>query len=339
MSDVVVCNDTHLDRTVVVKSLKPGADTRRILDELAALQQIRSKHVVQIYDVIRDGGGEVIAIVEEFLPGEDLTKVDVPTSLGDFLKLAHSIAEGISDIHAHKRVHRDIKRQNMKFDAEHCLKIFDFGLARDASAEASTMGRIGTPGYMAPELFESTIGGRVKFSPAVDTYAFGATLLAISLGRLPRDMRECPPKLPCAEADFTGLGIQIPLALAECLNLCLSPVASRRPKMADVARLIAMYLLEGKHRALLVSGTAKYVLDTNNPSVRLSVNGQGGLTVTYNGLEFVVSDVEGAVAINNAPANEDGRLPGSCVIVLGGSDLGPRRTMITVDVSHPEVTL
>jgi serine/threonine protein kinase len=168
MSDTIVCTDTHLERQVVIKSLKPGADTKRILDELAALQTIRSKHVVQIYDVIRDEKGAVVGIVEEYLPGDDLTSVKAPQNSDEFLWLAYPIAEGIADIHAHNRVHRDIKRQNMKFDAEGCLKIFDFGLARDTAAEVSTMGEIGTPGYMAPELFAATKCAKVVFDTPVE---------------------------------------------------------------------------------------------------------------------------------------------------------------------------
>lgn len=128
MSTAIVCQDQHLDRPVLVKSLAPGTDKRRLLDEIQALQIIRSKHVVQIYDLIWNGAGEIVGIVEEFLPGEDLTKVSPPSNELEFLRLAYPIAEGIADIHAHGRVHRDIKRQNMKFDAESCLKIFDFGL-------------------------------------------------------------------------------------------------------------------------------------------------------------------------------------------------------------------
>ena len=104
MSDTIVCNDQHLDRLVIVKKLAAGVDSRRILDEIAALQTIRSKHVVQIYDVIRDKKGVVTAIVEEYLPGDDLTAVPVPTSELEFLRLAYPIAEGIADIHRHSIV-------------------------------------------------------------------------------------------------------------------------------------------------------------------------------------------------------------------------------------------
>ena len=103
----------------------------------------------------------------------------VPTTANEFLLTVYPIAEGIADIHAHGRVHRDIKRGNMKYDAEGCLKIFDFGMARNASVNASTLGLVGTRGYMAPELFDRGSDGRVSFTPAVDVFAFGATALAL----------------------------------------------------------------------------------------------------------------------------------------------------------------
>ena len=73
MSDAILCVDQHLERRVLIKSLKAGINQKRLLDELAALQAIRSKHVVQIYDVIRDKKGRMTAIVEEYLSGTDLS--------------------------------------------------------------------------------------------------------------------------------------------------------------------------------------------------------------------------------------------------------------------------
>jgi serine/threonine-protein kinase len=87
MSDTIVCVDSHLERRVVIKALAPGVDAGRILDELAALQEIRSKHVVQIYDVICDGRDSVGAIVEEHLPGSDLSDIPTPTTSDEFIRL------------------------------------------------------------------------------------------------------------------------------------------------------------------------------------------------------------------------------------------------------------
>jgi eukaryotic-like serine/threonine-protein kinase len=111
MSDVELYTDVHLERDVVIKTLKDGVDGRRILDELAALQTIRSKHVVQIYDVIKNGKGDVAAVVEEYIPGDDLTSAPKPKTAIEFLKLIYQIVEGIADIHAHNQIHRDIKRR------------------------------------------------------------------------------------------------------------------------------------------------------------------------------------------------------------------------------------
>jgi serine/threonine-protein kinase len=339
MSNAQVCMDTNLDRLVIVKELHPGTNTRRILDELSALQAIRSKHVVQIYDVIRDNAGAVQAIVEEYLPGNDLTKLQAPATADKFLAILYPIAEGISDIHSHGLVHRDIKRQNMKYDEERCLKIFDFGLARDAAKGATTMGEIGTPGYMAPELFKSTPDGITTFTQAVDTFAFGATALAIVLGRLPLELRQTPPRLPSRRGDFKKLPFVLPAEVADVLCACMDPDPAFRPNMTEVAQTMASHLLRDRHRALIVYRGEHYDLNSSDRAVVLSVNGQGTITLRYDGLRFVVDAVGGDVAINNTKVSTGDILPGSCVIVLGHVSLGTNRTNITVDVSHPEVAI
>jgi serine/threonine protein kinase len=338
MSDAILCDDIHLERKVVVKRLKDGVDQSRILDELSALQSIRSKHVVQIFDVVRAPDGAVLAIVQEYIPGNDLTKLSPPSSPDELFKILYPIAEGIRDIHAHGRIHRDIKRQNMKYDAEGCLKIFDFGLARDA-ASASTVGEKGTPGYMAPELFETTPGKTVSFTKAIDVFAFAATALAIVLGKVPKGLREAPPNLPCPDADFSKLPLVLSAEVAGALNLCLSATPSIRPTMDHLTNLFAAYLLRDQHRALLVSGGSTYILNDSQRDVQLAAKGLGNIDLHYDGLRFVVTSLGGDVAINNMAVVAGFILPGSCVIALGSNDIGPKRVFITVDVSHPEVVI
>ena len=338
MSDAIVCDDGHLERKVLVKILKAGVDSSRLLDEIAALQLIGSKHVVQIFDVIRDGAGAITGIVQEYISGDDLTKISPPSSSGEFLKILYPIAEGISDIHAHGIIHRDIKRQNMKYDAEGCLKIFDFGLSRD-ELNAKTIGEKGTPGYMAPELFESTVGRTVTFTPAIDVFAFAATALAIVLGRPPLGLRKTPPALPCAEADFALLKMGLPPEVSAALNLSLSAKPANRPSMSDIVKLLSLHLSRGQHRALLVGGGRTYTLDASQKAVQLTVKDRGSVHIGYDGLRFIVTHASGDVSINNMSVGVGFILPGSCVVVLGSPDLGAKRTFITVDVSHPEVVL
>jgi serine/threonine-protein kinase len=334
MSDAVVCLDTHLERRVVIKRLAPGVDTGRILDELAALQEIRSKYVVQIFDVIQDRDGNIEAIVEEYLQGSDLTALPKPTNGEELIRRLYPIAEGIADIHAHDRVHRDIKPSNMKYDAEQFLKIFDFGLSRVDGIDAETLNVIGTRGYMAPELFDIEADGKVHFTTAIDIFAFGSTALRIATGTLPADLLQLPPRLPCGDIDFTNLGYPFPDDLAIILQQCFEVSPSERPTMRTVADLLARHLLKDRHRALIILHGTPYELDAGRRAADISL-GSDSLRISYDGFIFRVSNIQGNVSINNKVISDGYEIIGSCVIVLG---VGRLITSVTVDIAHPEVT-
>ncbi|MBV6851279.1 hypothetical protein [Xanthomonas euvesicatoria] len=74
MGEVIFCEDLHLQRKVVLKHLQAGVEARRLLDEQKALSKLRSKHVVQLYDIVNipGVGGPMPAIVLEFIDGETL---------------------------------------------------------------------------------------------------------------------------------------------------------------------------------------------------------------------------------------------------------------------------
>ena len=167
LGQVVFCIDQNLDRKVVIKY---GNEHHRLLDELAALQRIRSKHVVEIFDVVYDDGSDRTGIVEEFIDGDELSsKLGNVDADGEFIQLLYQLACGLADIHAVGIVHRDIKPSNVLVDADQILKIIDFNLARLVD-DANTSGFVGTHGYAAPELYA---GGYITFDSKVDVYAMG----------------------------------------------------------------------------------------------------------------------------------------------------------------------
>lgn len=338
MSEAFRCKDDHLDRDVVVKALRAGVEPRRILAEINSLSAIRSKHVVQLYDVIFDRKGKMVAVVEEYVPGLDLTDVPTPDDSIDALEILYPIAAGINEIHKHGCVHRDIKPNNMKYDSDGTLKIFDFGLSKVGSTAGSTTTVAFTPGYAAPELFKMH-KGTVNFTAAVDTFAFGATALELLRGDLPDQLNQTPPDLPCAEADFGGLPQGLPANICQLLNACLSADPNDRPLMEAVVSGIARELLHDEHSALLTyAGTTRF-LDNDNPVARLRAGELGAIEVTYDGYDFKVTALEGEIYINNMRIAPGFILPGSCVIVMGAPALGMRRASITFDVSRPEIVL
>lgn len=333
MAAVYPCRDTILDRDVAIKVMPNGQEQRRIHDELKALLKMRSKHVVQIYDLflIKDD----LAIVQEFVDGEDLFNIPMPDTAIDYLKLVWQIAAGLSDIHENKVIHRDIKPNNMKVDGEGILKIFDFGLARDEGPEASTIGFVGTPGFAAPELYAYTS----KFTSAVDTYAFGMIALFLGLGTIPPELSKKPPVLTSSDDHFDAIKHQLSRETLDVLKKCLDPIPENRPPMRDIKSIIERSLLKDQHKALVVyNGTSSY-LDKNRRLVTLNLPNIGGIDISYDGYDFVVKNIHGDVYVNNMEVSVGYKLPGACVVTLGAPELRNKRIYITFDLSHPEIVL
>ena len=154
MSDVNECIDQNLTRKVMLKRVFKLSDMPRLMDEQKALIKLRSKHVVQLLDVVKfDWQKQTITcLVLEHIEGEDLDKISFKPDL-NFQKVLWQIASGLAEIHASKVIHRDIKPQNIRRDKLGIVKIFDFGLAREIGKDDKTKSIAGTLGYMAPELF------------------------------------------------------------------------------------------------------------------------------------------------------------------------------------------
>lgn len=334
MGLVYPCQDEILDRRVAIKFIQGGVEVRRMLDEVRALLKLRSKHVVQVYDLLKLDDGQT-AIVQEFIEGDDLFgDVTRAESTQEFYKQLWQVASGIADIHRANVIHRDIKPNNMKVDPEGVIKIFDFGLARDEGPDASTMGFVGTRGFAAPELFSN----RADFTPAVDVFAFGATALFLLARQLPDELLAAPPTIvPSRFLENFGAGLD--LDVRAMIEQCLAQNPIDRPSMESVRQLLARYLLVNRHQGLLVYQGQPSYLNAGNRSVSANLPSMGGLKITYNGLDFVVDSIAGDVYINNSVAKAGQVLPGSCVIALGSPEQANRRRYITFDLSSPEVVL
>ena len=340
MSDTLLCKDKHLDRSVVIKALKPGIDQKRILDELTALTAIRSKHVVQVYDVIRGDKGRVEGLVEEYLEGPDISTAPAPANATEAMQLLYSISKGISDIHAHDRVHRDIKPDNMRRDKEGCLKIFDFGLAKPDVVGSGTKTLYFTPGYTPPEAFEKNAAGEHAFTESLDVFAFGATAYhLLNGGILPPGVQSMPPVVPHGGYSFPASPQGLSPKIMTALSGCLSADPKARPTMLEIVDLLASHLLKDKHRASLLHNGTEYTLDAKNRGANLALGSVASIELRYDGFSFFAKNVAGPVFINNMTVSSGFKLPGACVIVLGQYSPGGARAVIPVAVSHPEVNL
>ncbi|MCL9824594.1 serine/threonine-protein kinase [Ralstonia solanacearum] len=331
MGDIHFCVDKHLQRDVVLKIIKDGEEERRLLDEQRALIRLRSKHVVQLFDVIslEDRGGKT-ALVLEFIPGKDL-QIGQYVPGDEYMKILWQIACGLADIHTAGIIHRDIKPQNIRLDGNGVVKIIDFGLARRHGHDAHTKSIIGTLGFMAPELWG---GSTISFDAAIDVYAFGVTALALLNVPAPSEIFERPPQ-PVRAGALAALRGSLPDALVTIIEQCLSHKPSDRPTMRSVEEVLRLHLLYGKHRALMVMGGKAHELSASSKKVTLTYGVIGSIEIGYDGFRFSVLAFSGTVSINNEPVGVGSVMPECCVITFGGH---PVRSFVTFDVSNPEVT-
>jgi eukaryotic-like serine/threonine-protein kinase len=332
MGEIIECMDLHLQRRVIIKRLQVGVEERRLLDEQKALAKLRSKHVVQLYDIIElaDRGKPEKAIVLEYIDGDNV-EIGTFKAGRPYLNILWQIACGLKDIHEAGVIHRDINPNNIRVDKEGVVKIIDFGLARSRD-DAKTRSVVGTPVFMAPELWT---GRMVSFDQSIDVYAFGATALALLSKNPPRELALRPPQpvslavlspsLPGLQADLSAL-----------IHRCLDADSMKRPMMIDVQSHLARYLLENEHRALVVMDGKAHHLDRKNRKIALNAGAVGSLAIEYDGFDFKVSSTSGAVYLNNTAARAGNIVPGCCVITFG---IGGNRRFVTFDVSSPEVTL
>jgi serine/threonine protein kinase len=94
---------------------------------------------------------------------------------------AFEIARGMAFLHAQNPpiLHRDLKCANILLSGDLNAKITDFGESRTLSGvDENSMTTVGTPYFMAPEVFSSEDVDRT-YSTKVDIYSFGVMLFEI----------------------------------------------------------------------------------------------------------------------------------------------------------------
>ena len=162
----------------------------RFLREANACQGLRSKHIIEIEDVLEIQPG-LPALVLELVEGESFDHVLAETGklpVQSAALLGAQLAQGLKDAHGAGIVHRDLKPANVMVvrGADRDLaKIVDFGLARrfdnPAHDKLTRTGTVtGTPAYLSPE----QILGEPP-TPASDLYALGIMLYEVLTGRRP----------------------------------------------------------------------------------------------------------------------------------------------------------
>ena len=190
MGSVFKGRDTKQNKTVAIKILAPEHCRKpkvlaRFEREAKLMTTLRHPNIIQISGVGRRGA--LPYIVMQYLEG--MTLYDVlkhkggKLTAGETMAVVKQISAGLSFIHHHGLVHRDVKPQNVFVGPGGHVTILDLGVVRDKSNPGLTKpgAMVGTPYYMSPE----QITGTEEIDKRTDVYALAAMTFELLVGKPP----------------------------------------------------------------------------------------------------------------------------------------------------------
>mmetsp|Transcript_42396 Transcript_42396/g.135816 ORF Transcript_42396/g.135816 Transcript_42396/m.135816 type:complete len:313 (+) Transcript_42396:738-1676(+) len=161
----------------------------RLEQEINILKTLNNKHIIKLYQSWVDDDGRTYNFITELFTSGSLRqfrkkhkKLDMKAVKG----WARQILRGLVFLHGHEPpiIHRDLKCDNIFVNGSMGqVKIGDLGLATVMLNAQKAQSVIGTPEFMAPELYEE------HYDEKVDIYAFGMCLLELVTFEFP--FKEC----------------------------------------------------------------------------------------------------------------------------------------------------
>jgi eukaryotic-like serine/threonine-protein kinase len=242
MGSVFKGNDQQQQRKVAIKILAPEHCRKpkvlaRFEREAKLMATLRHPNIIQILGVGRRGA--LPYIVMQFLEGMTLAEVvkikGGKLTPGETLWVVKQISAGLSFVHHHGLVHRDVKPQNIFIGPGGRVTILDLGVVRDKSNPGLTKpgAMVGTPYYMSPE----QIQGTGEIDKRTDVYSLAAMTFELLVGRPPflgtsnfevlYAHKNNPPP------DANALNPSIPKTVAAALARGLAKRPDERPSSAS----------------------------------------------------------------------------------------------------------
>lgn len=188
MATVYRAFDPVSNREVAIKMLP-----RQMLDnlvtrarfkrEIKLIASLEHPAIVPVYDVGGEDNHEPFFVMR-YMSGGSLSEMIQKRrfSLRDAALVIERIASALDHAHSRGIIHRDIKPDNVLFDASNNPYISDFGVAKFTESLVSSTNQevIGTPAYLSPE---QALGEDVDHR--ADIYGLGAMLYEMLTGERP----------------------------------------------------------------------------------------------------------------------------------------------------------
>lgn len=224
---------------------------KQFLKEARVVMELKSPHIVRMYDVDEDEVGRLF-IVMELMDGMTLKEYvgivageDRRMPADQVVLVALQICEALDEAHDMGVVHRDLKPANVMVLRDRkdnlTIRVVDFGIARLARisedgltvTETSAGGLVGTPYYMSPE---QCMGKDAD--PRSDLYCLGVMMYELLNGKGPfktttaQEMLIAHATRQPEPPDLTASGLQQPSGLKNLVMKLLEKERDNRYQTA-----------------------------------------------------------------------------------------------------------
>ncbi|KAG2676972.1 hypothetical protein I3760_12G076300 [Carya illinoinensis] len=213
--------------------LQSPEQLERLYSEVHLLKSLKHKNIIKFYNSWVDDKNKTINLITELFSSGSLRlyrKKHKHVDIKAIKNWARQILQGLSYLHGHNPpiIHRDLKCDNIFVNGNNGeVKIGDLGLAT-VMQQPTARSVIGTPEFMAPELYEE------EYNNLVDVYSFGMCMLEMVTCEYPYS--ECNNPAQIYRKVTSGIK---PASLSKVndpqvkqfIEKCLVPASIRLPAM------------------------------------------------------------------------------------------------------------
>ncbi|KAH7319490.1 kinase-like domain-containing protein [Rhexocercosporidium sp. MPI-PUGE-AT-0058] len=144
-----------------------------VLEEILSMKECSHQNIVRYYHTVWKEESRNLWIVMEYMDChslQNLIRNAPPMTEPHMARITREVAQGLAFLHTQRIIFRDVKSENILFNTDGNVKIFNFSsCARGQKSPSSIMG---SPYWMAPEVVKQK-----PYSFKIDVWSLGITII------------------------------------------------------------------------------------------------------------------------------------------------------------------